>query len=214
MVKASGVLAVIVIWALGGSGQAVDPPKVIAEGDWSKPVADNRGRAVRGRLVLCEKVVSADRREVAVYVELQDASESVGGSMRLFCDFGRTDFRPEYKGGLRCELRDKDKRPVRSPPPPFGGGGGGVPSSEWVTLPSDATIRLRASPFGTHRPKAMAVSPDPSSLWVIGDDDANEYFLSGTFTVDPDAGRKTIEEPHIWRGTIALPAVRIVNQQK
>src|SRR5262249_47660614 len=209
MIKASGVVVALLIWA-SGSGQAADPPKLVAAGDWSKPVADARGYAVRGRLALYEKVVSDNRREVAVYVELQDAKESVGGeSMRLFCDLGRTDFRPEYKGGLRCELRDKDKRPVESTPFPFSGA---VPKSEWVTLPSDATIRLRASPFGIHRPKAVAIAPDLGSLWVIGDDDANEYFLSGTFTVDPD--RVAPGDGHVWRGTVVLPAVRIVNERK
>jgi hypothetical protein len=211
MVRTSGVLAGIIIWALGGSSQAADPPKVIATGDWSQPVADSRARAVRGRLVLCEKIVGDDRRAVAVYVELQDASDSIGGTVQLFCDFGRTDFRPEYKGGLRCELRDKDKRPVKSTPFPFSGA---VPQSEWVALPSDATIRLRASPFGIHRPKAMAIAPDVSTLWVIGDDDANEYLLSGTFTVEPAADRKPPGEGHVWRGTVDLPAVRIVNQRK
>ena len=201
----------LVLWALGGSSQAADPSKVIAEGEWSKPVADTRGFALRGRLVLCEKRVSDDRREVAVYVELQDACDAVGSGMRLFCDLGKNDFRPEYKGGLQCELRDKDKRPVLSTGYPFSGA---VPKSEWVTLPSDATIRLRASPFGIHRPKAMAISPQLNQLWVIVDDDSNEYFLSGTFAVDPDVGRKTIEDPHVWRGTIVLPAVRIVNQRK
>ena len=126
MVRTSGVLAGIIIWALGGSGQAADPPKVIAEGDWSKPVADTRAFAVRGRLVLCEKPRSDNRREVAVYVELQDARESIGNSMRIFCDMGKTDFRPEYKGGLQCELQDKDKKPVKSTSYPFGGA---VPAS-------------------------------------------------------------------------------------
>ena len=211
MIRASAILVGIILAALGGLGQAAEGPKLIAAGEWSKPVADTRGFAVRGRLVLCEKRLSDDRREVAVYVELQDASEFVGSSMRLFCDIGKTDFRPEYKGGLQCELQDKDKKPVKTTPSAFSGA---VPSSEWVTLPSDATIRLRASPFGIHRAKAMAISPDSGKLWVIDDDDPNEYFLSGTFTVDPAAGRNTIEEPHVWRGTIILPTVRIVNQGK
>jgi hypothetical protein len=211
MIRASGVLAGLLIWALGGSGQVADPPKVIARGDWSKPVTDSRARAVRGRLVLCEKVVGDDRREVAVYVELRDGSDFVGETVQVFCDLGRADFRPEYKGGLRCELRDKDNRAVKPTPFPFSGA---VPRSEWVTLPSDATIRLRASPFGIHRSKAMALAPDVSTLWVIGDDDANEYFLSGRFTVDPAADRKPAGAGHVWRGTIELPAVRIVNQRK
>ena len=191
--------------------QQADGPKITAAGEWSKPVADSGGYAVRGRLVLGEKPVSDGRRQVAVYVELQDASEAVGGSMRLFCDLGKTDFRPEYKGGLQCELQDKDKRPVKSTPFPFSGA---VPKSEWVTLPSDATIRLRASPFGIHRAKALAISPDLGKLWVIGDDDPNEYFLSGTFTVDPATDHTPPAKEHVWRGTIVLPAVRVVNQRK
>lgn len=211
MLRMNSLWAGLILFTWSGICQAAEPAKIIAEGNWSKSVADSRGYAVRGRLVLCEKVIREDRREVAVYVELQDARESIGGSTRIYCDFGKTDFRPEYKGGLKCKLEDKDKKPVESTSFPFGGA---VPVSEWVTLPSDATIRLRASPFGIHRPKAMAISPQLNQLWVIADEDPNEYFLSGTFTVDPEAGRKTIEDPHIWRGTLELPAVRIVNKKK
>jgi hypothetical protein len=211
MGRASCVLVGVISWASAGAAHAAGPPEVVATGGWSRPVADGRGYSLRGRLLLCERVVGGGRREVAVYVELQDASESVGESMRLFCDLGRTDFRPEYKGGLRCELRDKGRRPVKSSPSAFSGA---VPSSEWVTLPADATIRLRASPFGVHRPRAMAIAPDLGSLWVIGDGDVEEYSLSGTFTVDPAADRVPPGEGHVWRGTIALPAVRVLNQRK
>ena len=211
MVKASIAVAGLLFFTLGQSGWTAPPPKLVATGDWSKPVADSRGYAVRGRLVLCERMVGEDRREVAVYVELQDVKESIGESMRLFCDLGRTDFRAEYKGGLRCELRGKDKRMVKPTPFAFSGA---VPKSEWVVLPTDATIRLRASPFGIHRKKAMALAPTLDSLWVIPDDDPNEYFLSGTFTVDPGSDRTPPGEGHVWHGTIQLPAVRIVNQRK
>jgi hypothetical protein len=212
MNRASGVVVGFLLWAGGEPGRASDPPELVVAGDWSKPVADARGFAVRGRVALYARAVSDDRREVAVYVELQDARESVGGdSMRLFCDLGRTDFRPEYKGGLRCDLRGKDGRPVKAAPFPFSGA---VPRSEWVTLPSDATVRLRSSPFGVHRPKAMAIAPDLGVLWVIDDGDANEYFLSGTFTVDPPADRTAAGDGHVWRGTIELPAAKIVAKRK
>lgn len=213
MTRVSGGVAGLLLWALGGAGQAADPPIAVATGDWSKAVADSRGYAVRGRLVLCERAWGADgRREVSVYVELQDAKDSVGGeSAKIFCDFGKTDHRPEYKGGLKCELRDKDKKPVKSSPFPFSGA---VPKSEWVTLPSDATVRLRASPFGINRLWAMAVAPDTGSLWVIEHDDANEYFLSGTFTADPDSDRKLPADGHVWRGSLDLPAVRVVQPTK
>jgi hypothetical protein len=196
----------LVVSAFCGHMRASEPPKVLVAGEWSKPVADSRSYAVRGRLVLCEKVSADDRRHVAVYVELQDASEHVGGSMRLFCDLGKHDFRPEYKGGLDCDLRDQHRQLVKTTPFPFGGA---VPKSEWVTLPSDGTIRLRASPFGISRVKAKAICPHLGKLWAIADDDLNEYYLSGSFTVDPPADGPPAGNDRVWRGTIALPTVRV-----
>ncbi|QEL14171.1 hypothetical protein [Limnoglobus roseus] len=217
MRKAGGIwaglmtLTGIMVGVLGGLGRAADPPTVVAAGEWSKAVADARSRAVRGRLVVGEKVPSADRREVAVYVELQEASEAIGESLQVYCDVGRSDFRPEYKGGLRCELRDKGGQPVKSAPFPFGGA---VPKSEWLTLPPDGTIRVRSSPFGISRPKAMALAPDLGGMWVIEDGDANKYTLSGTFTVDPADGISPPKSGHVWRGKIELPQVEIVGRKK
>ena len=192
-------------FALAGPAQAAEPPKLIAAGDWSKPVADGRGYALRGRLVLCEKPAAGELRETVLYVELRDASEAVGRAMRLYCEMGKHDFRPEYKGGLNCELHDKNGRPVKPTSFPFGGG---VPKSEWVTLPSDGSIRLRATPFGLRRPNAKAICPHLGTLWVISDGDPNEYFLSGTFTINPPDDQKPTGDDHVWRGTIELPAVK------
>lgn len=201
---------VVVAWGWNGPCCAEEGPKVIAAGDWSKPVADARGDALRGRLVVCEKLVAADRREVAVYVELQDARSSIGGPMRLFCDLGRNNFRPEYKSGLRCEMHDKNGKPVPATGYPFSGG---KPKSEWVTLPTDATIRLRTSPFGIHRPGALAISPEAAQWWLIADNDPKEYFLSGTLTITPAEDQVPPGEGHVWRGTIVFPPARIVNKR-
>jgi hypothetical protein len=201
-----GPLTVVLLSTGLAPGGETEPPKVLATGEWSAPVGDKRGRALRGRLVLCEQPRGDDRRHVAVYVELQDASEAIGGAMRIFCDMGRHDFRAEYKGGLHCELRDKDGKPLKTRPFAFSGG---VPASEWVTLPSQATIRIRATPFGLSRMKAMAICPQLDKLWEIADDDPNAYFLSGTFTVEPPDGPVAANKEHIWMGTITLPAMKI-----
>ena len=184
-------------------------PKVIASGEWSKSVVDEGRYAVQGRLILCEKLVSHDRREVVLYVELRDATSSVGRSMRLYCDMGRTDFRPENRSGLQCELKDRSHRAVESAAIAFGGA---VPLSQWVTLPSDATIRLRASPFGIHHSQGMAISPHLGTVWVIGDDDSNEYTLSGMFAIIPPKNSVSPSDDHVWTGTIDLPPVRIVSR--
>lgn len=162
---------------------------------------------MRGRLVICEKPRDDGRRETPIYVELQDASDFIGAGMRLYCDLGKHDYRPEYKGGLHCELRDKDERLVESKSFPFGGA---IPKSEWIKLPVDATIQLRATPFGIHREKAITVCPHLGQCWVISEDDANAYSLSGSFTVAPPPEEDDGSKEHVWEGTIDLPAVRIV----
>jgi len=150
-------------------------------------------------------------REVPVYVELQDVSDAVGMGMQLYCEMGKTDFRPESKVGLQCEMRDKDKKIVKYTDYPFGGG---TPRSEWVKLPSDGTIRLRATPFGVARAKEMGITPGLGKLWLIKDGDPNEYSLSGTFTIAPADKGLEKDGGHIWRGEIALPAVKIKNNRK
>ena len=201
---------VLFVLLSGVSICCADGPKIIASGDWSQPVADRDGYSLRGRLVLCEKVVAADRREVAVYVELQDASEFVGRGMQLYCEVSKTNFRPEFQRGLTCELHDKAGNTLEPQGFPFGGG---VPANEWVKLPADATIRLRTTPFGIHRPGALAICPGLGGMWVIGGDDRQEYQLSGTFTIDPPADqRPPADDLHVWRGTIELPPAKIVSR--
>ena len=202
-------LALISLLSLTAASSA-EGPQVVASGPWSKPVADDRGYALRGRLVLCEKVVAPDRREVAMYVELQDACDFIGLGMQVYCELSKTNFRPEYKGGLQCEMRDKEGTLIEPQGFPFGGG---VPRNQWVMLPTDGTIRLRTTPFGIHRPGALAVCPDLRGMWIITDDDTNEYLLSGTFSVDPPADQKAPDEGlHAWRGTLQLPAMQIFSR--
>jgi hypothetical protein len=183
----------------------------IGSGKWSKAVVDKSGYALQGRLVICEKFVSDDRREVVVYVELRDATPFLGSPMRLYCDMGRTDFRPEHRSGLQCELKDENNHSVESAAFGFGGA---VPLSQWVTLPSDATIRLRASPFGIHHSQGMAISPHLGTVWVIGDDDSNDYSLSGTFAIISPENSVSPSDEHVWTGTIDLPPIPIVNKHR
>lgn len=193
--------------SLGVPGWAAEA-QLVAAGAWSKPVTDNEGYSLRGRLVLYEKRVDAERRDTVVYVELQDASESASRPMQLYAEMGRNDFRPEYKPGLHCSLVDKNDKPVK---PGFFAFGGAVPRSQWVALPSDSTLRLRSSPWGIWRPKARAICADLGTLWVIPEDDRKEYFLSGTFTAEVPKDLKPPTEDHIWRGTLVLPPARIAN---
>jgi len=200
----------LLIVFLVAPASAADGPTVFALSDWSKPVADKDGYALRGRLVLCEKVVSEDRREVAVYIELQDASDFIGHGMQLWCEVAKHDFRPEYKSGLHCEMTSKDGKRIESEGFAFGGG---VPKNQWVSLPVDSTVRLRTTPFGIHREGALAICPHLGGMWIIPDDDKTEYRLSGTFTIDPAADQKPPDtDLHVWRGTLTFPPMQIFSR--
>jgi hypothetical protein len=188
---------------------APPPVKLLALGDWSEAMADNRGYTLRGRLVLCQHPRGDGHTETVVYVELAEAGDSIGEPMQLYCDLGKHDFRPEYRGGLKCKLRDQDGQPVATTPGPFGGA---VPQSLWVTLPTDASIRLRASPFGIYRPGALVIVSDLASWWVIPGDDTHEYTLSGTFTIDPTDDVTPPADGVVWRGTLELPGVKVANK--
>ena len=60
----------------------------------------------------------------------------------------------------------------------------------------------------------MALCPNLGSLWIIDDGDANPYFFSGTFTINPSADRNPPGGGQIWRGTLELTAVKVVNKKK
>ena len=203
-------LFAIAVCGLCRCTSAAEPLNIVAEGEWSEPVSDNGGGALRGRLVVGRKHRGENRSEWPIYVELQDASEAVGRTKRLFCEMRRSDSGPENRAGLSCELRDQQGQLIEPVGYPFGGA---VPMSQWVALPSDSTIRLRASPFGVSRPDGLALTPHLGALWFISDDDPHEYSLSGMFTIIPSGDEPALDDPgksdDIWGGTLVLPAVKI-----
>jgi hypothetical protein len=214
----ASLLSMVALTLASFAPAAENAPKVLAAGEWSPPASAKDGYAIRGRLVLCEKPRADDLREVVVYVELQDACDFVGHGMLVFCEMHKHDFRPEYHGGLNCELRDKDGQPVKSEPFPFGGG---VPRSEWISLPVDGTIRVRATPFGIRREGGIAICPHLGALWIIPNDDPNEYTLSGRFTSEPTAEQTALLDEQVgplgnrraWLGTIELPALKVTSKR-
>lgn len=164
------------------------------EGPWSPPVTDSRGFALRGRLVVRVRPRPDRHREAAVFVELEDASTTVHGGMRVRFD-------PD---ALRCQMRRGGGPPL--PPEPFAFGGA-APRPTWIDLPCDTRVRLRSSPFGLWRPDALAIAPSLGTLWTIPDRSRIPHWLSGTLTVAPDG--PTVSDPQIWRGTLVLPALRL-----
>jgi len=176
-------------------------------GAWSESVSDSRGYSLRGRLVLVDKAGRNGHPETVMFVELQDTCTFIGNGMSIYCDMGKTDFRPEYQGGLNCELLDKSNQQVKKASFPFGGA---VPASEWVKLPVDASIRVRATPFGLRRDNARVICPNLGAMWVVENSDKDEYLLKATFTVLPRDEKNASESLHAWSGKLVLPPIRIM----
>ena len=175
---------------------AIQPdPGVIGVGDWSEPVNDGDG-ALRGRLVVCNDRAAGTSNHARIYLELEHVA---GGSTLEVCHaIGST--------ALNMELRDGDDQLV--PPTPIAIRGFS-PQPYWITLPCDATVRVRGDLYH------MSVTPKPDGLqlmlecgyWLIPTNAAGDFYLSGTFT--PPADHPSPLKYHIWQGTLKLPKVKI-----
>ncbi len=197
---------------------AVDDTYILAAGNWSKPASDLLGYALRGRLLLCE---SPKDKGTAVYLELQECSEMWGGCLDVYCNLEPSvalGGHPDAQGRKRVEkaaaiweLRDASGKLVPQSP---GGFGGGAPGASWVSMPSDSTVRLRASVYGGGRLEDGSLSIFfLSNHWVIPPRSTNDYYLSCIFTVDPPKNQVALPEHHVWQGTLVLPKMKIPVQR-
>ncbi len=191
---------------------------ILAAGAWSDPVADSGGYAIRGRLLLCETPQHRGPAgsDTAVYLELQEWSDFVARTLQIYCDMEgdaaiAPHFKAIHKAGCRWELRDGLGRRVKESPFGFSGAG---PGTDWMALPCDASVRLRASLFGGGRLENGSLGLAlPSHYWVVPARSTNEYFLSATFTVDPPTNSFNPLEHQVWRGSLVLPGVKIPVQK-
>ena len=160
-------------------------------GEWSEPT-----NGLRGRLLVAEG--AKDKYGVKwgfVYLELQNLSSA--DTVYVYYAVG--------KSPLKCELRDSDGKSVKNS---LGAAGEGTPPACWLTLPLDSTLRFLTGSSGSapDYPCLFVVSAWVGGKWAIPDTATNDYYLSGTFSsVSPTNETR----PHVWEGTLKLPAVRI-----
>jgi hypothetical protein len=176
-------------------------PAVTSVGEWSEPVSDSDGHTLRGRLVVCDDRPAGGSNHARVYLELEHAIKGGFTSpLEVYHDINT--------GGtaLNLELRDGHDQPV--PPNPVSIRAPSLPAC-WVTLPCDATVRLRSDLY------AYSLTPNPDGLllmlgsgtWTIPTNATGEFYLSGTFT--PPADHPSALKYHIWQGTLKLPKVKV-----
>jgi hypothetical protein len=181
-------------WCFAGQPDA----GVIGVGEWSEPVSDGDGHTLRGRLVVCDDRTASASNHARVYLELEHGGSASALEVYYDINIGGT--------ALNLELRDGHDQPVPRKLVPIR-----APSLPtcWITLPCDATVRLRSDLY------AYALTPKPDGLllmlgsgtWIIPTNAASEFYLSGTFT--PPADHPSALKYHIWQGTLKLPKVKI-----
>jgi len=168
---------------------AAEPP--LAAGDWSEPVDGLRGRLLLGQ---GRSLPDLKARETLVYVEIEEVADAYAGDRAVYFD----------PAALQCKLAQADGKPV--PEHPSGGSGGrGGPPAGWVTIPSDAMMRLRANPSGYGTPDGLHIAL-ANAHYLLKTGETGEYRLSGTLTVTPPAGHG---RANAWAGVLKLPPVKV-----
>jgi hypothetical protein len=183
--------------------------KVIAVGDWSKPVQDDAGYSLRGRLLVFDTPHYRDQfgtnnewwGNAPVFLELENLTPRRDRELAVYFALG---------DGLECEFRDADGKPTTMSPMWFING----PSmpwtrQNWVTVPFDGSVRLRADPQRggfSPKPNGLIIQMGIQSRWNILAG-TNNQFLSGNFS--PPTNHPPPPGSHVWQGTLKLPAARI-----
>lgn len=171
-----------VVKATSPTSRALDEKYILAAGDWSEPVAGSRDKnTTRG----------AHQPTIRGRLLLCESSKNHQTAAYLelqdCCDTwgGSTEIYCDM-GGFLLELRDANGQllPIKE------GGGGGMPGAHWMTLPCDSTVRLRISAYASFSFASQA-----------------DYFMSGSFVVDPPADHTGLD---VWQGTLKLPAMKVV----
>jgi hypothetical protein len=172
---------------------------LIAAGDWSQAVND-QDHWLRGRLLVYDENGGGSANHAKIYLELQHVFHGAwDGPMEFYFNVG-------FNGVVSFELNDTHGAPVPQEQLPIIGP---APPAYWVTLPCDATIRLRADIYnlGTQsKPDGLVIFAN-GGRWVIHPNTTNDVFLSATLT--PSKDHPSPLKYDVWQGALKLPAVKI-----
>jgi hypothetical protein len=201
------VIPLILILASSQFCFAGGETNILAQSEWSEPVTSVQGQTLRARLMITQGHSPAHAGpwpETMVYLELQNVTGSAGLPMQIYFDPGR---------GLRCKLLDAKGN---APPVVGGGGSGGGAGPCWITLPYDASVRLRANMYGYGKQVGagllIQMSPPTMQRWNLRAGDTNVYFMTGIFTATlptNHVAKNFAEKRSIWNGTLELPKMRV-----
>jgi hypothetical protein len=203
------LIALLLLLAAGDCCLGQTDTNLIAAGDWSEVVPNTNfpnpkfAPCLRGRLLVYDAQDRGGDNHARVYLELQHADSS-----QRFPPVA-VYYAPDGTNlNLHFEMRDENDRPI--PNNRFGGIIWGPRSTQacWVTIPYDATVRLRAdSTWRTQKPDGLEIDVG-GGRWIIPPHATNGFYLSGTFR--PQCDKPGLLKYESWQGTLKLPKVKIV----
>ena len=181
--------------------------KLVATGEWSKPVSGGQGTSISGRLLVYDGAYFTNEFgkqswfAAPVFVEI---TNEMGFPTQIFFNWGKD---------VRFELRDGNGNPADNLKQ-HGGGSYTPMRAQWGTVPADGLLRLRANgniatiSLATKREKTGGLGLFcPGGSWLIPADDTNAYFLSATLSSQPT--NSSPDSHAVWRGKLEFPAVKL-----
>jgi hypothetical protein len=111
-----------------------------------------------------------------------------------------------HQPSLNLQMRDGNDKPY---PNEITTINGSDPAPCWVTLPCDATLRLRADIYNllnSKKPNGLEILVNGGGC-TIPPHATNDYYLCGTFS--PPTNHPSPLNYHVWQGTLNLPRVKI-----
>ena len=165
--------------------------ETMSTGEWSDST-----NGLRGRLLYAVQTNHFGAAiECDVYLELQNVA--LGDSMYVRYSYGASQ--------LRCDLRDSNNNTVKTKQ---GAGSDWMPSSCWLALPNDSTLRFRTGSTSSmpDYPCYFITSGWVGGKWEIPITATNDYYLSGIFTSSSSTNET---RPRVWEGALKLPPVNI-----
>jgi hypothetical protein len=182
--------------------------KLVATGEWSKPVSDGHGTKISGRLLVYDGAYLTNEMgkptlfAAPVFLEIHN---EMGTLTQIYF---------EWEFHINFELRDVNGKPANVLKQ-NDSGSYTIRRPYWASVPANGLLRLRANGntatqfIGTGHPKPGGLSLffSPSQDWLIPADDTNNYFLSTTFLAKTT--NSSPDNHDVWQAMLEFPAVKL-----
>ena len=182
--------------------------KLLATGEWSKPVSDGQATKISERLLVYDGAYFTNEFgkpswfAAPVFFEIHNET---GLLTEIYFD---------WKNDIHFELHDVNGKSADNLKQ-HGGGSYTPMRSYWVSVTAGGLLRVRANQNIAYTELVRTEQPNPGGLslfcpggsWLIPAGDTNAYFLSATLSSQPT--NSSPDSHAVWRGKLEFPAVKL-----